>query len=415
MANNIKEIKIKVEGETWENAKQEAYKKANENVKIDGFRKGKAPKDLFIKKYGEDRLNMDAVDIALQKEYVKMLDDNKDLEIIAQPDGHLTKLTNEGFEFTFTLTLRPEVKLGKYTKLGVKKEEAKVAKKEIDETIEEMRKRFSELVNKDGAVEEGDTVILDFEGFKDGVPFEGGKAENYSLAIGSKTFIPGFEEALVGLKNGEEKDIELTFPEDYHAEDLKGQKVVFKVKINDIKQTVVPELDEEFFEDLGMDGINDEKSLRDEVEKTILARKEMESENKYIDELLKEAAKTTEVEIPEVMTEEELHRMIHQYEDNLRMQGITLEQFYQFTNSDEQALKDQMREEANNRITYRLVLEEIAKKENINVTDEEADEEALNLATKYHMEKEEFLKEFGGLDIVKYDLKMRRAIEVLKG
>ena len=414
MAKNIKEITVKISGEAWNKALDEAFKKANDKVKVDGFRQGKAPKDVFIKKYTQDRLNMDAVDIALQDEYVKMLDENKDLPIIAQPDGRLDKLTDEGFEFTFILTLKPEVKLGKYKKLGIKKETPKVEKKEIEQTIDEMRNRFKELVEKDGKIEEKDVAVINFEGFKDGVPFQGGKAENYSLEIGSKSFIPGFEEALIGLSKGEEKDVELTFPEDYHAEDLKGAKVVFKVKINEIKQQIIPELDQNFFEDLQMEGINSKETLEEEVEKTIMARKDMEADNKYIDELLKEAAKGVEVEIPDVMIEEELNRMIGQYRENLQMQGITLEQFYQFTNSNEQALKDQMKEEANNRITYRLMLEEIAKVENIEIEDEEANQEALEMAKRYQMEKDEFLKQFGGLDIVKYDLKMKKAIEKLK-
>lgn len=411
---NLKEIKIIVKGSDWEEAKEQAYKKANAKFKADGFRVGKAPKDVFMKKYGEDRLNMDAVDISLQKEYVKMLEANKDLPIIAEPDGKLDKIDNDGYEFTFTLTLKPEVKVGKYTKLGVKKETPKATKKEIEDTIHEMQHRFAELVNKDSEIKEGDTVILDFEGFKDEVPFKGGKAENYSLVIGSKTFIPGFEEALIGLKVGNVKDIDLTFPEDYHAEDLKGAKVVFKVKINEVKETVIPEIDKDFFEDLGMEGITDKKSLEVEVEKTILARKEMEAENKYVDDLLKKAAESVTVEIPDVMIEEELHRMIHQYSDSLSMQGITLEQFYQFTNSNEDALKDQMRPEATNRITYRLMLEEIAKLEKIEISDEDADKEALEMAQKYQMDKEEFLKQFGGIETVKYDFKMRQAIEKLK-
>ena len=216
------------------------------------------------------------------------------------------------------------------------------------------------------------------------------------------------------MKKGEEKDIHVTFPEDYHAEDLKGKEVVFKVKVNEVKEQKLPELDKDFFLDLGMEGIETEADLRKQLKENIEAHKESDAENKYIDDLLAAAAKNTKVEIPEAMVKEEEDRMLNQYAEHLQMQGITLEQFYQFTNSDEQALRDQMKEEATNRITYRLMLEEIAEKENIEITDEEADKEATELAGKYQMEKEEFLKLFGGLDMIKYDYKMRKAMEALK-
>ena len=411
---NIKEISIKVEGQEWTEALDKAYEKASKKVKIDGFRPGHAPKELFMKKYGKESLYMDAADMVIEKAYVKAFEGNEDLRIVAEPEIALTNIGEEGVEFKFTLVLRPEVKLGKYKGLGVKKEEVVVTKEEVEETITNMRKRYAENVLKDGAVENDDIVVIDFEGFKDGVAFEGGKAENYSLTIGSGTFIPGFEEQLIGMKSGESKDINVTFPSDYHSEDLKGAPVVFKVTVHEIKEVVIPEVNEEFFEDLGMEGINTLEALEKQIEENIKVHKESDIENKYVDELLEEAAKNTEIDIPEVMIEEEKKRMIRQYEENLRMQGITLQQFYQFTNSDEAALKEQMHDEAVKRVTYRLMLEEIATVENLKVTDEEAEAEASNLAQKYQMEKDEFLKLFGGLDMVKYDLEMRAAMEMLK-
>lgn len=409
-----KEITIKVEGKEWEEAMDKSFKKANKNAKIPGFRPGKAPKEIFLKKYGKESLMMDAADEAIQTAYMKMLEENKDLEIVAQPELSLKSLDENGVEFVFKLTLKPTVKLGKYKGLKVKKESTKATKEEIDETIKTMRERYAESITKDGEITDGDTAVIDFEGFKDDVPFDGGKGENYSLKIGSHTFIPGFEEALIGLKAGDTKDVELTFPEDYHSDDLKGQAVVFKVKVNEVKETIVPELNKDFYEDLGMEGIEDEESLRKQVEENIVARKERDAENKYIDDLLKAAIDNMEVEVPEVMVDEETHRMIHQYEDNLKMQGLTLEQFYQFTNSDEAALRDQMKEEALNRVKSRLLLEEIAKVEKIEISDKDVDKEASSLAEKYGMTKEEFLNAFGGLEMVKYDAMMRQAIEVLK-
>lgn len=417
MAKNIKEIEIKVEGKEWEEALDKAFKEANKKAKIDGFRPGHAPKEVFIKKYGEQALYMDAAEAVVDGAYEKMLKENeKNLEdLVARPDVQVKDINGKGVTFNFVLTMRPEVKLGDYKKINVKREKAKVTAEEIEDTIENIRHRYAEDVLKDGEIKDGDVAVIDFEGFVDGVAFEGGKGENYSLKIGSGTFIPGFEEQLIGLKSGDEKDVEVTFPEDYHAEDLKGKKATFKVKVHEVKEVKVPELDKDFFEDLGMEGVDTKEKLEAKISESILTNKESELENKYIDELLEAAAKDTEVDIPEVMIDDELERMIREYDSHLRSQGITLEQFYKFTNSDEEALKSQMRPEAARRVKHRLMLEEIAKQEKIEISDEEANKEAERLAENYQIKKEEFLQMFGGLDLVKYDLKMRKAIDVLKG
>lgn len=412
---NIKEINIKVEGKEWEEALDKAFVKANAKAKIDGFRPGKAPKEVFLKKYGKEALYMDAADIVLDGAYRKVFEDNKDLNIVAQPEIGLKSIDEKGVEFTFKLTLKPEVKLGKYKGLNVKKDSVKVTKEEVEHEIEHLRSHYAENVVKEGKVENGDIAIIDFEGFKDGKAFDGGKGENYSLTIGSNTFIPGFEEQIIGMAKGEEKDINVTFPEDYHSEELKGQPVVFKVKVNEIKEVKIPELDKDFFEDLGMEGIDSKESLEAQVKENIKARRDADAENKYIDELLEAAAKNVEVDIPDVMISEEQDRILRQYEENLKMQGLTLEQFYQFTNSDEAALREQMKDEATKRVTYRLMLEAIAKAEKIEITDEKANEEAETLAKRYQMPVDEFLKAFGGIEMIKYDLEMRGAIDVLKG
>ena len=410
-----KEFTIEVKGKEWEEALDKAFQKAVKNVKIDGFRKGKAPKDIFLKKYGKESLYLDAADMVLPDAYSKMLEEHKDEELVAQPDITLKSIDDKKVVFNFILTTRPEVKLGKYKGLKVKKEKVEATEDEINATIEQMRSRYAEVMPKEnGTVEDGDTAIIDFEGFRNGKAFDGGKGENYNLKIGSNTFIPGFEEQLIGMKTGEEKEIEVTFPKDYHSDELKGKKATFKVKVNDIKTTVIPEIGEEFFEDLGMEGVNSLETLKEEIKTHILARKEVDSENKFIDDLLDKVCEGLKVEIPEVMTEEEVSRMLRQYEENLKMQGLTLQQFYQFTNSDEATLREQMKEEANKRILARFALEEIAKAENIEVSDEDALKEAEELAKKYQMKVEDFKKEFGGTEMVKYDMKMRKAIDVLK-
>ena len=416
MANkNELEVKIKIEGEQWKKCLDKALKEATKNVKIDGFRKGKAPKDTVIKKYGQGNIWIDAADLCVQDAYRQMLDEKKDLEIVARPDGTISAVNDDYVEFTFTLTLKPEVKLGKYKGIKIEKDKVKVTDKEIEDSLNSMRQRFAEVVTKDGQVEENDTVIIDFEGFKDGEPFAGGKGENYSLTIGSNTFIPGFEEQIIGMKKGEEKEIVVTFPDDYHAEELKGQPAIFKVKLHEIKETKLPELNEEFFEDLDYEGVKDEASLKKVLKDNILARKEREADNKYLDQLLDECIKNMEVDIPHIMIHEEIDRMLAQYEENLKMQGLTLEQFYQFTNSDEEALKDQMHEEAEKRVSIRLLLEAIIKEEKIEVTKEETEKELEELLKQYQMEKEDFLKAVGGLEMVEYDLKVKKAFDIIKG
>ena len=412
---NIKTIEVKIEGKEWQDALDKAFKEANKKAKIDGFRPGHAPKEVFIKKYGEESLFMDAADKALQSAYVKVLEENKALEIVTQPSVELKNVSKDALELTFKLILKPEFKLGDYKNLKVKKDKVEVTNEEVNSAIDEMKNRYAEVQVKDGKVEKGDTAVIDFEGFKDGVAFEGGKGENYSLKIGSNTFIPGFEDQIIGMSKGEEKDVKVTFPEDYHSEELKGAKATFKVKVNEVKETIIPSLNEEFFKDLNMEGVNDRASLESALKETLAARKEQQAEGEYVDKLLEKLSEQTKIELPEEMIGDEIHRMIHQYEDNLKMQGITLEQFYQFTNSNEDMLKEQMKDEAVKRIKYRLMLEEIIKLEKLTATDEEADKEASEIASKYGMEKEDFLTQFGGLEMIKYDLEMRKAIDVLKG
>ena len=408
------DISKKLEGAAWEKEIEKAYEKASKNFKVDGFRPGHAPKDIFMKKYKEETLWMDAAENYIEEAYKEVMDENKDLELVAQPKVEIKSLDKNGVEFVFTLVTKPEVKLGKYKGLGVKKEETTVTKEEIEKSIEEMRNHYADYSVKTGKIENGDIAVIDFEGFKDGVPFEGGKGENYSLTIGSNTFIPGFEDQLIGHEAGEEVDVNVTFPEDYHAENLKGAKVTFKVKINTVKEKNVPELNEEFFADLGMEGINSKETLEKQVEENIKARKDYDNENKYIDALLDVATNNMEVEVPEEMVYDETSRMLKRYEEQLGMQGIKLEDFYKFTKSNEEDLREKMKEEALKIVKQRLLLEAIVKEESLAVSDEEAEHEAEHLAGHYNMSKEDFLKEFGGLEAVKYDSLVRKALEILK-
>ena len=412
--NSIREITIKIEGDSWKKAIEKAYQKASKKVKIDGFRPGKAPKSVFMKKYGVESLFFDASEYCIEEAYKKILDENKDIEIVAQPSVDIKSVDENYIEYVFKLTLKPEFKLGKYKKLDVKKEKVTVTKDEIKEAIDKTREQYKENIVKEGTLENGDIAIIDFEGFKDGVAFEGGKGENYSLEIGSGSFIPGFEEGVIGMKVGDEKDLDLTFPEDYGVEDLAGAKVVFKVKVNEIKQKQTRELDKDFFDDLGMEGIDTEEKLKDEIKASIQAQKEMDAENAYIDKILEEVSKNVEVEIPEEMVEDEIDHLMEHFEQQIKMQGLSLDLYYQFTGSDEKALRSQMEKEAYKNVLYRFMLEEVGILEKVEVTLEEAEKEAENLAQKYQMKKEDFLEKMGGLDLIQYDLKMHKTIDLLK-
>ena len=410
---NVHEVNVKIEGNSWNEAIDKAFKEKQKTVKVDGFRKGKVPRSVYDKKFGKESLYLDAANAVVPEAYTKAMDDSK-LEPVVQPTVDIKAINEDGVEFVFTITTKPEVNVKKYKGLGIKPEKVEVTDEEIEHELGHLLERYTELVSKDGKVENGDVAIIDFEGFKDGVAFDGGKGENYSLEIGSHTFIPGFEEQVIGMKVGDEKDLDLTFPEDYGAKDLAGAKVVFKVKVNEIKEKKARELDEDFFEDLGMEGIDSEEKLRDEIKGSIQAQKEMDAENKYVDAILEGVSKNVEVDIPEAMVEEETERLIGRFEEQLKMQGISLDVYYQFTGSSEKDLRSQMEKEAYNNVLYRLMIDEVKMLEKVVVSDEEASEEAEKLAEKYQMKKEDFLKEFGGLELVKYDLEVRKVIELLK-
>ena len=410
---NIHEIEITIEGSEWTDALDKAFKEKQKTAKVDGFRKGKVPKDIYIKNYGIESLFMEAADKVLQNAYQKAMEESKLIPII-QPEVNLKDINEEKVKFSFKITTKPEVNVKKYKGLNIKKEKVKVTKEEIEHELGHILEKYTELVNKDGKVEDGNVAIIDFEGFKDGVAFDGGKGENYSLEIGSNTFIPGFEDQVIGMKVGEEKEIKVTFPKDYNAADLAGKDAIFKVKVNEIKEKKNRELDEDFFEDLGMEGVDSKEKLEKEIEASIKAQKEMEAENKYVDKILEEVSKNVEVDIPEALVEEEIDRLMKRFEEQMRMQGISLDVYYQFTQSSEKDLKNQLEKEAYSNVLYRFMLEEIMLLEKIEVTDKEAEKEAEELASKYQMEKDEFLTQFGGIDMIKYDLEMRKTIDLLK-
>ncbi len=407
---HVKEVEIK--DAEWTAMLDKAFEKRSKDLKVDGFRKGKCPKNIYLQKFGVESLFMDAVDIAGGKAFGDVLKDN-DLTPVVEPKMDIKEIDKDHIKFEFTIITRPEVKLGKYKDLGVKKEAVKVTKKEIDEEIARISSRLAEIVVKEnGTVVEGNTAVIDFKGFVDGKELEGGSGANYPLEIGSHTFIPGFEEGIVGMAVGETKELNLKFPADY-TEELKNKEVKFEVTVREIKERVLPELNKEMYEDLGYKDINSEEEFKAEVKKELEARKEEEIKNKYVDEVLEAASNNLEVEINPEIIEDEVSRMINQFAQQMKMQGISLEQYFQFTNTKEEDMRKQMEPEATKRVKYRYLIEEVAKAEKIEITDKAAAEEATKYAEGYGITKEEFLSQFGGLDVVKYDLRMRKALEIL--
>ena len=406
-------VKLKVEKDSWKKAQDDAFVKLNKKAKIDGFRPGKAPRSVFEKKYGKQDILYEAADKFINDKYREILSDDK-LFPIVEPKVDVKKLDDDSLEVEFIIITEPKVKLGEYKNLGVKKKEAKVSKDEIEHELSHLLERYAEIAEKDGEVENGNIAIIDFKGLKDGVAFNGGTAENYELEIGSNTFIPGFEEGIIGMKKGEEKDLNLTFPKDYASEELRGQKVVFKVKVNEVKERIVPELNEEFFEDLAMPEVNNEEDLRKTLKEQIKAHKEYHLENEFIDELLEKASANMEIEIDEEIVDAEVHYMYEDFLQKLKMQGITEELYLKYANTTKEKIEESMKEEANKRVKYRYLLKEIIKKEKIKVSDKEAEKEIEDMAKHYNVDKEEVLKEIGNIEYLKNDMAMKKALDVLK-
>lgn len=411
---NVITKEYEIKGEKWTNLLDEAFKKDVKEVKLDGFRKGNIPKDIYLKKFGIASLYRDAMDMGIDEAYKEVLKDG-DIIPVVEPSVDVKDINEEHIVYEFKFITHPEVKLGAYKNLGVKKDKVKVTKEEINEEIDRLRSRFAEVVLKEaGEVVKGNTAIIDFDGYVDGKQLEGGKGENYPLEIGSNTFIPGFEEGLIGMKKGEEKELNLKFPENY-TEELKNKDVTFKVKVNEIKERILPEINKDFYADLGYNDIKTEEEFNKKVEEEIKHRKEHEVEDKYLNECVDKAISNMKVEINEEIIHDEVHRMMHQAEEQFKMQGITLEQYLGFTGMTMEDFHKQAEPEAKKRVQERYLLEEIAKQEKIDFTDKEVDEEAEKIAKNYGLTKEELITEFGGIEVVKYDMKMRKALEVLKG
>ncbi|WP_379965767.1 trigger factor [Ectobacillus sp. sgz5001026] len=413
LENNVGVLTIEVEAEEVKKGLDAAFKKVVTRVNVPGFRKGKVPRVLFERQFGVESLYQDALDILLPEAYSKAIDETG-IFPVAQPEIDVEQMEKgKSLIFTAKVTVKPEVKLGEYKGFALEKLDTTVTDEDVDNELKSLQEKQAELVLKEeGTVEKGDTTVIDFEGFVDGVAFEGGKGENYSLEIGSGSFIPGFEDQLVGAKTGEEKDVEVTFPEEYHAADLAGKPAVFKVLVHEIKTKELPALDDEFAKDA-----NEEVETLDELKAKLRSdleeKKKVESENKLRNDAVEKAVGNAEVDIPDAMLETELHNMIHEFEHRIEAQGMNLEMYYQFTGTDESKLKEQMKDEALTRVKTNLVLEAVIEAENVEVTDEDVDAEIAKMGEMYNMPVDAVKQALGNLSAVKEDLKVRKAVDLL--
>ncbi len=411
--NSTGTLTMEFKGDVWKDAIDKAFDKKKETLKMDGFREGNVPREVFNKKIGEESLYTDAIDILLQAEYGKQLEKH-DIHAVGYPQLSIENVDQDGVVLKAEVPVKPEVTLGEYKNLEVESLNLTVTDEEVNAEVDRLLDGMAEMIIKDTAIESGDTAVIDFVGSVDGEKFEGGSAENHSLVVGSNSFIPGFEEQLLGKKAGEKVDVEVTFPEEYHAENLKGKPALFEVTVHEVKYKQVPELDENFVKDLDRDGVESVDDLKADIKKHLESSKASQNDNHIYDQLLEKACENSNVDIPEVMVETEINRMLNEYAQQLQMQGMNLETYYEMTNTNEETLRTQMNDSAKQRVKQMLVLESVIAEENFEVTADDVNKELDTLAKMYNMEVAQIEQAIGGTDNLKESLKSRKALEYMK-
>ncbi|MCI9339960.1 MAG: trigger factor [Dorea sp.] len=394
LEKSMAKLTIEVSADDLEKALQSAYKKQKNKIAIPGFRKGKVPRQMIEKMYGAEIFYDDAANELIPKAYSEAYDECEE-DIVSRPEIDVIQIEKgKPFIFTATVALKPEVTLGEYKGLEVEKVSTEVTAEEVDAKIkEEAEKNARQITVEDRPVQDGDEVILDYEGFVDGAAFDGGKGENYPLTIGSGSFIPGFEEQLIGVEAGAQKEINVTFPEEYHAEELKGKEAVFKCTIHEIKAKELPEIDDEFASEVSEFDTLEE--YKEDLKKQLADKKAAEGREKQEDEAVEQAVKNAQYELPEAMIETQVMQMADSFTQRMRAQGLTMEQYFQFTGLTAEKFMEDLRPQAVKSIETRLVLEAVVKAENIEVSDERFDEEIEKMAKNYQMEADK-LKEYMG-------------------
>ena len=415
LEKNMAKLTIEVSAEEFEKACNEAYNNNKSKISVPGFRKGKVPRQMVEKMYGPGVFYEEAADICIRNSYGEELDGNKEIEVVSRPEIEVTQCEKgKSFIYVANVALKPDVKLGKYKGVKIEKVETEVTDADIDAEIEKERRANSRtIVVEDRAVKDGDITVIDFEGFVDGVAFEGGKGENYPLTIGSGQFIPGFEEQLIGAEIGKDVEVNVTFPEDYQAEDLAGKAAVFKCKVNEIKETELPEVDDEFASEVS--DFDTVAEWKEELKKDLSEKKEAQAKDEKETKALEAAIENAEMDIPDAMVEYECENMINDYAMRLRQQGLSIDQYLMFTGMDMNGLKDQMRPQALKTIQSRLVLEAIVEAEKIEATDAEIEEEIAKMAEMYGMEADKIKDTMGDREkeLMSKDVCLRKAAELI--
>jgi trigger factor len=412
---NLGVLDVEVDAERVASALDKAFNKVAKKANVPGFRKGKVPRSIFEARFGVESLYQDAIDILLPEVYSEAVE-QADIFPVDRPEVDIEQFAKgETFKFKARVTVKPEVKLGEYKGVEVAAVAAEVSDEELSEELERLQQRHAELtVIDEGASQSGDIVVIDFDGSVDGVPFEGGQAERYSLELGSNSFIPGFEDQVIGMATGDFKDVEVTFPETYHAEELANKQAIFKVKVHEIKRKQLPELDDEFAKDVSEFDTLDE--YKEDLKKQLLTRKEQEAQGVRENEAVEKAAANAEVEIPDAMIQSEVQNMMRDFDNRLRQQGMNLEMFLSFSGQTNADLEGQMKDDAAKRVRNNLVLEQIAKEEKFEVSEEEINKELENMADTYKRPADEIrsiLGANGSLDSLREELLLRKTIDFL--
>ncbi len=412
---NLGVLEVEVDEALVNDALDKAFKKVVAKVNVPGFRKGKVPRMIFESKFGVESLYSDAIDIILPDAYAQAVKETG-IQPVDRPDVDFeTFAKGQPFVFKAKVLVKPEVTLGEYKGLEIAVKSTEVTEQEVTEELERLQQRHAELVVlEEGKAEQGDIAIIDYEGSVDGVPFEGGTAANHNLELGSGSFIPGFEEQVVGMEKGEERDINVNFPEEYHSAELAGKAAVFKVKLHDIKRKNLPELDDEFAKDVSE--FETFAEYKEDLVKQLHSRKEKDNELAIESSVIEKAAASAEVEIPEPMIATETDRMVEEFGNRLRMQGMNLELYYQFSGQNEQALRDQMKDEAEKRVRSQLTLEAIAAAERLEISDAEVDEELQSLTEMYKQSVEELrgiIEANGSVEDFKKDILIKKTVKFL--
>ncbi|HDI7517042.1 TPA: trigger factor [Staphylococcus aureus] len=407
-------LTVTVPAEKVNKALDQAFKKVVKQINVPGFRKGKVPRPIFEQRFGVEALYQDAIDILLPDAYGEAIDET-DIKPVAQPEVSVTQIEKgKDFIFEATVTVEPEVKLGDYKGLEIEKQETELSDDELQEAIDHSLGHLAEMVVKeDGVVENGDTVNIDFSGSVDGEEFEGGQAEGYDLEIGSGSFIPGFEEQLEGMKVDEEKDVVVTFPEEYHAEELAGKEATFKTKVNEIKFKEVPELTDEIANELDAEA-NTVDEYKENLRKRLAEQKATYAENVEKEEAITKATDNTTIDIPEAMVNTELDRMVSEFAQRIQQQGLDLQTYFQISGQDESQLREQMKDDAEQRVKTNLTLTAIAEAEKIEATDEDIDKELEKMSKQFNISVEDIKNTLGNTDIIKNDVRIQKVIDLLR-